>query len=129
MIDFIYKEGRVNFQSYNNWNATVAHLWSLGGNQFLSSELSYGYRGYKGSDSFVTGNGDRDRDERPLRFRTTYTMPVARVIDFGDISKSSLFNNFNLSVTGEYTYQNSNISNYDYDNLRGQVLLTKRYEF
>lgn len=135
-IDFTHKDARVNFQTYNYWSATLGHVWALGSGQYLSSNASYGVRSYKGSEPFVTGNNDRDRQEKPLRLSTTYTVPVAKVLGLGGLKFSDkaptqipLFNNFNLSLTGEYLNQNSNITNYDYNNVRGQVLLMKRFEF
>jgi hypothetical protein len=42
---------------------------------------------------------------------------------------STLFGGWTLNLSGEVTVQKSTIATYEYDNIRGQALLSKRFEF
>lgn len=133
-----YKEANLRYQSYRLWRGRVRHTWYLDEGAFLDSSASYGVRLYRASDPLVSGTASPvNRREHPLRLRMTYGMPAGTLVDKlgytvrGEATGAvrDFLENVTASATGEYLTQQSNIRNYEYDNLRAQVLLTKRYEF
>jgi len=120
---------------YKYWGAELSHTWLLGAGRFLQSDLSVGARQYKVPDAVVSP--DIHRIEQPVQARVTYGMPLVDVIgmDWLDSAVNSngaildLAKETTLTMTGEWRYQRSNITNYQYDAKRVQVLLTRRFDF
>lgn len=130
------KDAKVDFQAYHSYMGRIGHRWALNNGQYLLSNLNYGRRNYDGSDAFVTGDAGRDREEKPLSVNTNYIVPVAYALSKTDwmiedikAYQHPVFQNMNMSFMAEYFNQNSDISNYDYENIKGQFLVTKRIEF
>lgn len=130
------KDARVDFQTYDYYFANLNHIWALNYGQFISTTVSYGEREYDASDAFVTGDSTIKREEEPFTLKSMYSVPVAYLvsktnweINGREAYKNMVFDKMNLSVGAEYFNQNSNISNYDYENVKARFLLTKRIEF
>lgn len=133
-----YKEAQRRYQGYRFWKGAVRHTWLLGDGRFLASSASYGVRLYRAPDPLVTAAAaPQRRREHPLRLRTTIGAPAGGLLDaMGYAVKGEttgavrdFLDDVMVTATAEYLKQQSNIRNYDYDNLRGQFLVTKRYEF
>lgn len=135
-IGYTRANAKVNYQEYDFWNAELGHFWDLDKGKYLRTTIAYGQREYDASDPLVTGNSSRKREDKPLRFNMTYNVPVANILDASGLSFSDkkaadipFFDKLDISFSGEYLHQDANITNYEYDNVRGQILITKRYEF
>jgi tetratricopeptide (TPR) repeat protein len=133
-----YKDAQQLHQSYRFWRARIRHSWYLSDGAFLDSTASYGVRLYRAPDTTVTGTAaPRRRREHPLRLRMTYGMPAGVLVDRlgyqvrGEATGAvrDFLEDVTATATLEYLSQQSNIRNYEYDNLRAQMLLTKRFEF
>ncbi|MBP5857211.1 tetratricopeptide repeat protein [Marivibrio halodurans] len=133
-----YKDARRGYQSYRFWRGRLRHTWYMTDGAFLDSTASYGVRLYHAADPLITpGNTSKRRREHPLRLRMTYGLPATVLLEKLGYSVrdettgavDDILDDLTASASAEYLSQQSNIRNYDYDNLRGQVLLTKRFEF
>ncbi len=121
--------------AYQQWGMSLNHTWALGGGKFLASDISAKSRGYRAPDALV--DGGRARHEHPYKFRTTYGLPMTELTNLHWLnprwSVTNAVRDFlsgsQLSLTGEYLWQNSNLNNFQYKNMRGQALLTRRFEF
>lgn len=123
--------------SYKYYNAELSHTWLLGDGQFLLSSVMMGWRDYKEADALVVGANGKVRYEQPNRARLTYGVPLTEVIGDDWLQRTvnsndtiqDFFNGSTLALTGEYFYQRSNITNYQYSSRRVQVLLTRKLDF
>lgn len=127
------KHARRDFYEYLSGKAALSHTFLLGGGHYLLSNLSLEKRLYGGPDIAVSAELRKDQITTG---RLTYGMPVSTVI--GDLLFpeaphdkviSTLFGGWTLNLSGEVTVQKSTIATYEYDNIRGQALLSKRFEF
>lgn len=121
---------------YDAWSASIGHFWMFGAGHSLSSYVSGGRTSYKGSAESVTGDPRKVRLDTPVRVSITLETPIAWFVDAmaigaGNKTAANLpgFKNFTLALSGEYLSNHSNIPNYDYNNIRWQALLRKRFEF
>jgi len=134
---FGYKTAERRYLAHHVFSAGLDHTWLLGEGAFLLNHVSYAARLYQTPDSAVTGGSPQRRREHPLRLRVTYGAPAGLLLDRlgyqvkGEATGAvrDFLDDVTASVSAEYLKQQSNIRNYEYENLRGQVLLTKRYEF
>jgi len=121
--------------SYSYQNVEANHTWILENGKFLVSSVMLGTRQYKHPDPLVQ-NGVH-RLEQPFRVRMTYGMPLSELIGSDWIQEQraqnaeflSFAEETTISLTGEYRYQRSNITNYQTENKRIQLLLSRAFDF
>jgi hypothetical protein len=118
--------GGARIYSFKGYEVEASHTWILGGGQFLTNAVMIGQRDYKAPDTLIVGgSGTRNREE-PFRYRITYGVPLTSLVG-NDIHDQ--LDGFTLLAAGEYFRQDSNVTNYNYDKVRTQVMLTKTFEF
>lgn len=120
------KRATQEFQNYKGHEITGTHTWLLGQGQFLLTSLSFGNDIYETADAFVSA---RQRHDRNLRGRITYGAPLDTVFGFAGVKLPAQIGELTLTGTLEAFRALSSIDNYSYDNLKAQMLLTKRFEF
>lgn len=82
---------------------------------------------YETFDPFVSFTSRRDTD---MSLGVTYGQPLGELVSYAtDAALPPGWSDVVVSLTGEYERTNSNVPNYAYDNLRAQVLFTKRFNF
>lgn len=130
------KEAARNYYSYDSLSGELIHAYLFGGGSYISGSIRHGIDRYRDPDYLVTGNSPQHRMDRATRTRLTYGAPLSQLLPsnlFGDSTTAdqiySLLAPINWSVTGEYLNTKSNIPNYEYHNARGQIFLTRRWEF
>ncbi len=117
------KEAQRDESAYDGDQLALRHTWLLGGGSFLLATLSAEQDLYDGPDIVISARTRRDRILRgQLGFGTPLSnlLPNALAEPFGDITLLALV---------EGSRARSNLKNYSTDNLRGQMLLTKLWEF
>ena len=133
-----YKAAERRYLAHHVYSLALDHTWLLGEGAFLLNHVSYAARMYQTPDPAVTSAAaPQRRREHPLRVRVTYGAPAGLLLDKagyqvrGEASGAvrDFLEDVTATVSAEYLTQQSNIRNYEYKNYRGQVLLTKRYEF
>lgn len=129
--------GCVRVFSYDYNALELSHTWILGDGHFLLSNLLFGSRRYNASDTLVVGGTGQRRYENPFRARVTYGMPLIDLIGetwLDDTVNSNnrildFFGETTVAFSGEFNYQRSNITNFQYNSERAQVLLTRRFDY
>ncbi len=109
--------------AYDGDLLALRHTWLLGNGSFLLATLSGEQDLYDGPDLVISNRTRRDRILRgQLGIGTPLGnfLPQALAETFGDIT---------LLALAEGSRARSNLKNYSTDNLRGQLLLTKLWEF
>lgn len=117
------KWAKEDYHAYYGDELTVRHTWLLGKGQFLLSSISGAVHRYDEPDPLVSA---RTRRDEILRARVTYGAPLATL---SPVELHPALADITLTLTGEMFRAYSNLENYTYKNLRGQVLLTKRWDF
>nr|WP_298686651.1 hypothetical protein [uncultured Dongia sp.] len=118
------------FNSDQDWESFVGerlninHTWLIGGGAFLLTDLFGEYDNYDMADPIT---GETERDDWIYRARLTLGVPVQTL--FGAEEWPTLLDGLTLSVYGEYYRAESNITNYEYENARGGLTISKRWEF
>jgi hypothetical protein len=121
--------------SYKYHSVEASHTWILEDGNFLISTVGLGNRQYKVPDPLVQAGVHRQ--EQPFLMRMTYGMPLVQLFnsDWVQDKRSdnpeflSFAEDTTISLTGEYRYQRSNITNYQTENKRIQLLLTRSFDF
>lgn len=96
--------------------------------QYASATLRYAQIDYDGVD---TGYGVV-RDDDVFRARLSYGLPIRTLgswIGFDTTNAFFSFGDVVLQTSIDYIDQSSNIADFDYSNVGGEVLLTRRFQF
>jgi tetratricopeptide (TPR) repeat protein len=104
--------------------ANLNHTWLLGSGIFLLTDLSASYDNYRRPDPLI---GQKEREDVILRARTTLGIPLNALIDAEHMPE--VLDGLTFAVFGEYLRSESNIINFDYDNVRAGATISKRWQF
>lgn len=113
-----------DWESYVGERVNINHTWLIGGGAFLMTDLFGEYDNYDEADPIT---GKDDRDDWIYRARMTLGVPVQTL--FGAEEWPEALDGLTVSIYGEYYRADSNITNYEYDNARGGLTISKRWEF
>ncbi|MDF1749839.1 MAG: tetratricopeptide repeat protein [Alphaproteobacteria bacterium] len=121
--------------SYKYHSVEANHTWILENGKFLVSTIGLGTRQYKQPDPLVQSGVHRL--EQPFLMRMTYGMPLSELIGTNWLKERRaetpdflyFAEDTTISLTGEYRYQRSNITNYQTENKRIQLMLTRSFDF
>ena len=116
--------GGIEFFSYDRDRVRLEHAWLLGEGQFLLNLLSYQLDRYDEPDATISA---RTRRDDIFRYRVTYGAPLGFFFGAGTLWRE--IEDITFTASGEWFRANSNIANFDYDNLKVQGLLTKTWRF
>lgn len=128
-----FKRARREFYEYDANTVAASHTWLIGGGHYLLTTGSYEMRLYAGPDEAVSAERRKDRI---TQVRVTYGMPFSSVVGdllFADVPPDPVFRTvlggWTLNLSAEVYTQRSNLATYDYRNLRGQAIFSKRFQF
>ncbi|WP_374655839.1 tetratricopeptide repeat protein [Dongia sp.] len=113
-----------DWESYVGERLNINHTWLIGGGAFLMTDLFGEYDNYDMADPIT---GETGRDDWIYRARMTLGVPVQTLL--GAEEWPTALDGLTVSVYGEYYRADSNITNYEYDNARGGLTISKRWEF
>lgn len=118
------KAAQESYNAYDGYEASLSHLWLLGGGQFVATSASMGTDRYVDPDPTIASVTRRD-DNR--RVRTGYTLPLGSLLGWAGDGVAASLEGVTLTFSAEYFSARSNIPNYAYSNLRLQTMLVKRF--
>ena len=95
---------------------------------FVILDARVEWQNYDGPDPFISGETRKDVD---YGIALTYGMPVSALAFFSldQDPMPQAVRDIVLTFTGGYFKSDSNVPNFDYENWRGQMLITKRFDF
>jgi len=117
------KDANKAFNSYDYGRAELSHTWLLGQGMFLVSTASAALQDYKKADTRIA---PQTREDVILLGRVVFGVPL--VVWMPQVAGTGL-GDMVMSVAAQVTHQDSNITNYTYTDVSGQLLFTKRWEF
>lgn len=121
------KDAREDFEEYYGARIEATLTTLLFGDHFLQTGAILGFRDYDDPDPFFSSR--TRRDEFGL-LRLAYGVPLSSIIRRATGSPpDKLFEDVLVVPSIELYRQNSNITNFDYDNARVMLSLTKRFDF
>jgi hypothetical protein len=123
-IQYTNKEADEDWQEFDGWEVAVDHVWLMGRGRYLKNQLSYGNEEYSDSNPRIS---TKTRDDDELRYRLAYSSPLREMIDRSLMPK--WFHDVRFNASLQYTDVSSNIRNYDYDNTKVGVFLTKAFKY
>lgn len=113
-----------DWETYVGERVNLNHTWLIGGGVFLLTDLFGEYDNYDMADPIT---GETERDDWIYRARMTLGVPVQTL--FGAEDWPGALDGLTVSIYGEYYRADSNITNYEYDNTRAGLTISKRWEF
>ena len=126
--DYTRKNARQSYVAYDGYALSGNLTYLMDGGQFLLFTATGERDNYDDPDQFVSA---RTRKDTIMRYRGTYGAPIGFFA--GLVAGPEALPDFvaDITFTGalEWLDSASNLPNYDYSNLKAQVLLTKRWEF
>jgi len=122
------KNASVEFESFSRFGVRANHTWLLGRGQFLLTGASAEMTDYDGPDFFVSPT--TVREDEVYRANIAYGVPLATIAAAlaSDDWLPSYIGSINLIAQYEYEKSSSNLSNYDYEANRAQLLMSKRFQ-
>jgi hypothetical protein len=116
-------DAEVDFESFDGDRLNIDHVWLIGHGIFLVTNASVEWDRYDALDPLFIGD---DREDVIYRGRLTLGVPVATMI--GE-EQTGFLENLLLTTYGEYYNQDSNNELYDFENIRGGIAVSKRFQF
>lgn len=113
-----------DWESYEGPVIGLNHTWLIGEGAFLMTDLGAEYQDYRMADPVT---GALERHDWIYRARMTLGVPVETLVMASEWP--TYLDGLTMSIYGEYYRADSNITNYDYDNVRAGATLSKRWEF
>lgn len=117
---------RFDTQDYVGNELAVNHTWLLGRGQFILNNFSIGRDIYEQNDPLISG---LTRHDLNLRYRTTYGAPLETIFGWAGIQLAPEIADITFTAGLELFRSYSNITNFEYDNVKFQTLLTKRFDW
>lgn len=123
-----YKYAHVTEEEYVQQQIEAAYVRLFEGGLFLRPGARLTRKAYRIPD---TGDAPRTRVDRAIRLRLTGGAPIDGLVDMQTLPASLVeaIAPTVITVTGEWRHQISTIRNYDYDNRRAEVLVTRSWRF
>jgi hypothetical protein len=116
-------DAEVDFESFDGDRLNIDHVWLIGHGIFLVTNASAEWDRYDALDPLFIGD---DREDVIYRGRLTLGVPVATMI--GE-EQTGFLEGLLLTTYGEYYRQDSNSDLYEFENVRGGVAVSKRFQF
>ena len=118
------KNAEVAYEEAVGQKASLSHTWLFGSGQFLIGAAEASLDRYSGPNGLVSA---RTRVDATFVGRLTYGAPVATLVPLDGLPAE--FDRIVATATAEGTRVVSSLASYDYSNVRGQFMLSRRWEF
>ncbi len=121
------KNAKETFEEFDGVRIGATLTTLLFGDHFLQSGVAVGFRTYDVPDPFFSS---RTRRDEFIQLRFAYGLPFSAITRrLTGAEPSDFFKDVLVVPSLEFYRQNSNITNFDYDNARVMLTLTKRFDF
>ena len=116
------------YEGYDGFDISANLTKVLSRGTFLLASVTFEKQYYDGDDPFISGQTREDRD---WEIDLTYGVPVGTIA--GIFSRNPVgpapLRAIMLNLTAAYEDSHSNIPNYQYDNIRGQFMFNRSWDF
>lgn len=122
------KDADEPYHSYESHKVRASYTWVFPNRMFALASASVEFIDFDDVDPFISPT--ITREDTDSRVRLTYGLPMSLVATtVGAEREPAFLRDLVVSVSGEYFRSDSNITNFDYENWRTSVLVTKRFTF
>jgi hypothetical protein len=118
------KQAEVPFYTYRGPLVLLSNTWLLGQGQFLLTNFSFEYDAYEGPEPIVS---QFTRYDSIYLGGITYGAPLGFLLPF--LSPPQAIRDTLLTLNATYINEQSNLTNYQYDDWRFTLLFTKNFDF
>lgn len=115
------KTARADFEEFTRADVAASTTAVVFENHFVQGALTVGHRDYDDNDPFISAT---KRHDTFVRARLSYGLPLRLTEAFPEELEG-----FRLVPSVEYYYQNSNIPNFEYDNLTTSLVISRDFSF
>lgn len=126
-FNFIGKDGKVDFEDYYGFRLNASLTVGLFEGHFAQLTITAGRRDYDGPEAFVSPG--LARTDQYGRARLTYGLPLNYLIGALGGGAPGYLAGINVLPAVEYYKQSSNLPNFDYDNIKVSLMLSKKFDF
>lgn len=126
-FNFIGKDGKVDFEDYYGFRLNASLTVGLFEGHFAQLTITAGRRDYDGPEAFVSPG--LARTDQYGRARLTYGLPLSYLIGALGGGAPDYLAGINVLPAVEYYKQSSNLPNFDYDNIKVSLMLSKKFDF
>ncbi len=117
----------MTYEQYDGGLINASATTLLFGDHFLQGGISFGIRSYDAPDTFFSTT---TREDRFAMVRLAYGLPVASIVRaVSDAEPDPILTDLMLVPVVELYRQNSSVTNFDYDNARFMLTLSKRLDW
>ena len=120
------KRADVDFEAYDAHEFGIAGTYAFPNQSFLRLETSVEFQNFDAADPFINAGVERRDVEK--RISLTYGIELASLLP-SDSTVAPYLENTLAAATIGFTDQDSNIRNYDYQNVSGRLIVTRSFNF
>lgn len=124
---FLHKEADVPWQTYDGPELYVRDRHLLGKGQYLLGEFWYWHFDYDAPDPAV--NPGMTREDDRYKLRAAYGVPLGTAFGAVNLDLPDEIGRIMFEVSGSYFRRDSNIPNFETDNISGDVKLSRNFNF
>lgn len=124
---YLERNAKADQHSYRGVEAFAGTQQLLGMGQYLLAEAWYWHLDYDAPDPEISSRIERADDRYKLRL--AYGVPVGTILKVFGAENGASLDTIDVQLSASYYNQNSNIPNFDNDNISGEVLFTKNFGF
>ena len=123
-VQYIDKRADEDWREYDGVELSVPHSWLPGRGVLVRNQLAYERDVYGAPNPRVS---TRRRNDDQWLYRFTVSLPVSSLLP--GIAMPRALRSVRVSGSAQYTSTESNVQNFDHDNVRGELFLSKRFDF
>ena len=123
-LHVIDKQASARFEEYFGVRINPKFTWFLNSGAYVTANAAFELDDYETPNLFVSAKIRRDKI-----FSGGLQVGVPLVTLIGTDVYSEVLDGIRLVANAEYYRQDSNIQNFEYDNIRTQVFIVKRWNF
>jgi hypothetical protein len=125
-LNFIRKTAEMEYEMYKGARVDAALTVGLFKDHFAQASVSAGMRDYDALEPIISLT--QVRSDKFVRLRASYGVPLSSFL--GDAGgDGALLSDISIVPSVEYYKQTSNLPNYEYDNFKVALMITKGFEF
>ena len=123
-VEFQHKQAREGWREFDAWIAEINHAWYPGRTIVIRNRVAYGPEDYEEANPRVS-TIEREDENFLYQFRASATLGGL----FNTIDWHPFLDDVRVTGIASYRRVDSNVRNFEYDNVAGELLFNKRFDF
>ena len=123
-IEFQRKSARRDWREFDAWIWQVSHLWLPGRSVYVRNRFAVGNEHYDAANPRVSST---IREDANYLYQFSISSELAGI--FGHRTLPGWLSDMRVTGAASYRRTDSNVRNFEYDNVSGELLFNKRFDF